>query len=103
MPTEASLFNRNELVFSLLFYPPIRFNTLKNGSGKRRKKQANQLTQSKGLNIFQLKIFRFRQGLAVTKYSVNLGIISCKPFIQLLCHVYEKDEKKTSKIHCLLH
>ena len=35
MPTEASLFNRNELVFSLLFYPPIRFNTLKSGSGKK--------------------------------------------------------------------
>ena len=62
---------------------------------KKKKKQANQLTQSKGLNIFQLKIFRFRQGLAITKYSVNLGIISCKPFIQLLCHVYEKT--------CLLH
>ena len=38
MPTEASLFNRNELVFSLLFYPPIRFNTLKSGSGKKKKK-----------------------------------------------------------------
>ena len=97
MPTEVSLFffNRNELIFSLIFYPPIKFNTLKNGWGKkkRKNKQANQLTQSKGLNIFQLKIFRFRQGLTITKYSVNLAIISSKPFIQLLCHVYEKNEK----------
>lgn len=45
MPTEVSLFfNRNELVFSLIFYPPIKFNTLKNGWGKKDKKQTSKPT-----------------------------------------------------------